>query len=69
MIPESNKIPSFRNKHNRLIYSGKFHEDWYTEEIISATKKLNQDDSRIHTQIVGDKFQERLREKKKPRTN
>lgn len=64
MIPESNKIPSFRNKHNRLIYSGKFHEDWYTEEIISATKKLNQDDSRIHTQIVGDKFQERLREKK-----
>lgn len=63
MVPESAAIPSFRNKHNRLIYSGKFHEDWHTEEIISATKKLAASDTRIHTQIVGDKFQERLREK------
>ncbi|MBC1794258.1 glycosyltransferase [Listeria booriae] len=63
MVPESDSVPSFRNKHSRLIYSGKFHEDWYTEEIISATKKLSALDSRIHTQIVGDKFQERLRER------
>ncbi|MBC2306168.1 glycosyltransferase [Listeria booriae] len=63
MVPESDSIPSFRNKHSRLIYSGKFHEDWYTEEIISATKKLHAMDTRIHTQIVGDKFQERLRER------
>lgn len=63
MVPESESIPTFRNKHHRLIYSGKFHEDWHTEEIISATKKLVDMDSRIHTQIVGDKFQERLREK------
>ncbi len=63
MIPNFEATPSFRNKHFRLIYSGKFHEDWHTEEIISVTKKLAERDKRIHTQIVGDKFQDRLREK------
>lgn len=63
MIPDQKKQPDFRNKHNRLIYSGKFHEDWYTEEIIAVTKKLSTLDRRIHTKIVGDKFQDVLREK------
>ncbi|WP_167630120.1 glycosyltransferase [Listeria valentina] len=63
MIPDNNIQPTFRNKHSRLIYSGKFHEDWHTEEIISVTKKLAARDSRIHTQVVGDKFQDRLRER------
>lgn len=62
MIPNFETFPRFRNKHSRLIYSGKFHEDWYTEEIISATKKLAEKNVRIHTQIVGDKFQDKLRE-------
>ncbi|EUJ20973.1 hypothetical protein [Listeria aquatica] len=40
MIPDfENELPRFQNRHSRLIYSGKFHEDWYTEEIIEATKK------------------------------
>ncbi|MBC1521312.1 glycosyltransferase family 4 protein [Listeria aquatica] len=65
MIPDfENELPRFQNRHSRLIYSGKFHEDWYTEEIIEATKKLAEENSQIHTQIVGDKFQERLREPK-----
>ncbi|WP_088815936.1 MULTISPECIES: glycosyltransferase [Listeria] len=63
MIPDFETIPSFENKHFRLIYSGKFHEDWHTEEIISVTKKLAERDKRIHTQVVGDKFQDRLRER------
>ncbi|MBC1399044.1 glycosyltransferase [Listeria fleischmannii] len=63
MIPNFGDVPSFRNKHSRLIYSGKFHEDWHTEEIISVTEKLATRNSRIHTQIVGDKFQDRLRER------
>lgn len=63
MIPDlENELPRFQNRHSRLIYSGKFHEDWYTEEIIEATKKLAKENPQIHTQIVGDKFQERLRE-------
>jgi glycosyltransferase involved in cell wall biosynthesis len=64
MVPLPEKQPEFRNKHYRLIYSGKFHEDWYTEEIIKVTKKLALLDSRIQTKIVGDKFQDVLRENK-----
>lgn len=63
MIPEPIKQPDFRNKHYRLIYSGKFHKDWYTEEIIKASKKLTLLDNRIQTKFVGDKFQDVLREK------
>lgn len=64
MIPDINEIPSYNNNSNRLIYSGKFHEDWYTEEILSVAKRLKEKKSDITIQIVGDKFQERLREKK-----
>lgn len=63
MIPDPVGQPDFRNKHYRLVYSGKFHEDWYTEEIIKVTKKLSLLDDRIKTTIVGDKFQDALREK------
>ncbi|EGO2713205.1 glycosyltransferase, partial [Enterococcus faecalis] len=63
MIPNPTKQPDFRNKRYRLIYAGKFHEDWYTEEIITVTKKLSLLDDRIKTKVVGDKFQDVLREK------
>lgn len=63
MIPEMKTAPSFQNKHSRLIYSGKFHENWHTEEIISVAQKINKKNSEIKIQIVGDKFQDRLRER------
>lgn len=65
MVPDNPEIPSFRNQHNRMIYSGKFHVDWYTEEILSAVQKMRQTNPEITYQIVGDKFQDVLRTKER----
>ncbi|MBC2390711.1 glycosyltransferase [Listeria booriae] len=57
MIPNIVEKPRFKNHHNRLVYTGKFAKDWYTEEIITAASKLRTD---ISVQIAGDKFQGEL---------
>lgn len=57
MIPEINKDEvKFKNKRNRLIYSGKFCEDWNTEKILDACEDLIVDDASISLTIVGSKF-------------
>lgn len=66
MIPDYEiKRPIFSNRHNTLVYAGKFHEDWHTEEIIAAATVFKQEEVAIKFHIVGDKFQDRLRERDK----
>ncbi|MBC1403221.1 glycosyltransferase family 4 protein [Listeria booriae] len=62
MIPAQPITPDYRNRHNQLIYSGKFAEEWYTEEIIRAAKQMTDKD--VTFCIVGDKFQGELRARK-----
>lgn len=57
MVPNIVEKPDFKNRNNRLVYTGKFAKDWYTEEIIEASSKLGMD---ISVQIAGDKFQGEL---------
>ncbi|WP_036102576.1 glycosyltransferase, partial [Listeria riparia] len=62
MIPAQPITPDYRNRQNQLIYSGKFAEEWYTEEIIRAAQQLTDKD--VTFCIVGDKFQGDLRARK-----
>ncbi|GGE56693.1 glycosyl transferase [Pullulanibacillus camelliae] len=64
MIPKPQKEPNFKNTHDRLVYSGKFAADWYTEEILNAFARLAQTDSGLTLSVVGDKFQGDLVQKK-----
>ncbi|WP_239257192.1 glycosyltransferase [Listeria ilorinensis] len=59
MIPAQPVTPDYRNRHNQLIYSGKFAKEWYTEEILQAAAHLAEKD--VTFCIVGDKFQGELR--------
>lgn len=61
MVPNGTVEPSFRNKNDRLVYTGKFATDWYTEEIVEAASEL---DGNITVGIAGDKFQGELTAKK-----
>ncbi|MFD2627847.1 glycosyltransferase [Oceanobacillus kapialis] len=61
MIPDyTEEKPDFKNVNNSIVYTGKFAEDWYTEEILTAFEKLNNIDSTITLNIAGDKFQGNL---------
>ncbi|MBC2149677.1 glycosyltransferase family 4 protein [Listeria booriae] len=61
MVPNITSEPSFRNRNDRLIYTGKFATDWYTEEIVEVASEL---DEKITVGIAGDKFQGELAAKK-----
>ncbi|MBF8808480.1 MAG: glycosyltransferase family 4 protein [Enterococcus lacertideformus] len=63
MVPNVEETPQFQNKNNQLVYAGKFHEDWHTEEIIQAAINMEERQKEINFLIIGDKFQDRLREK------
>ncbi|AND73247.1 MULTISPECIES: glycosyltransferase [Enterococcus] len=63
MVPNVEETPQFQNKNNQLVYAGKFHEDWHTEEIIQAAINMEERQKDINFLIIGDKFQDRLREK------
>ncbi|WP_052345752.1 glycosyltransferase [Paucisalibacillus sp. EB02] len=65
MIPDYNEVPEFKNRNSSLVYSGKFAQDWYTEEIIDAYKKIKKQDTNIKLNIAGDKFQGELIARKK----
>lgn len=61
MVPNGAAQPSFRNENDRLVYTGKFAADWYTEEIVEAASEL---EGNITVGIAGDKFQGELTAKK-----
>lgn len=61
MVPNMTAEPSFRNQNDRLIYTGKFAADWYTEELLELAPKL---DKNMMIGIAGDKFQGELAAKK-----
>lgn len=63
MIPNITSQPYFFNKRNRVVYAGKFHEDWHTEEILDSAQKFSFSQNQMKFFFVGDKFQDRLREK------
>ncbi|EGO5074369.1 glycosyltransferase family 4 protein, partial [Enterococcus faecalis] len=63
MIPNITSQPYFFNKRNRVVYAGKFHEDWHTEEILDSAQKFYFSQNHVKFLFVGDKFQDRLREK------
>lgn len=60
MIPDYEDLPDFTNHHNRIVYTGKFAEGWYTEEMLSAFKQLHEKDPLTELFIAGDKFQGEL---------
>lgn len=61
MVPNITSEPSFRNRNDRLIYTGKFATDWYTEQIVEVASELGE---KITIGIAGDKFQGELAAKK-----
>lgn len=63
MVPNVKSQPYFFNKRNSIVYAGKFHEDWYTEEILDSAQNLSFSQNQIKFNFVGDKFQDRLRDK------
>lgn len=65
MIPNIEKVPNFYNKRNQLIYAGKFHEDWHTEQIIDVAQTFQYIHPNVKFLIVGDKFQDALRKPEK----
>lgn len=65
MIPDySNEQPTFKNINNSIVYTGKFAEKWYIEELLDATEKIRSIDSTIEINIAGNKFQGGLIPKK-----
>lgn len=65
MIPNlSENLPEFINKKNRLIYSGKFSENWYTYNILKSCENLINSDSSISLTVVGNKFNSDINNKK-----
>lgn len=57
MIPKINKEEiKFMNERNRLIYSGKFCENWNTEKILNACEEIISSDESVSLTIVGNKF-------------
>ncbi len=58
MIPNPvESQPPFENKHNQLVYAGKFARNWNILEIIKVLKKLEQETFPVRACIVGSKFQ------------
>ncbi|MFS7003929.1 glycosyltransferase [Carnobacterium maltaromaticum] len=69
MIPNINKQPTFKNNGNKIIYSGKFAEDWYTEEMLDIVEALDSENYPFEFMIAGDKFQGALTNKKESIVN
>lgn len=64
MIPNITKQPIFKNNGNKIIYAGKFAEDWYTEEMLGIAESLDSENYPFEFMIAGDKFQGTLTSKK-----
>lgn len=57
MIPDIDKIPEFENINSSLVYTGKFAEQWYFNEMLDCFDIVRERDSVINLNIAGDKFQ------------
>lgn len=64
MIPEVNKEElKFKNKKNRLIYSGKFSEKWNSYRILKACQKIIENDASISLTVICNKFHKDIEDK------
>ncbi|WP_051456757.1 glycosyltransferase [Brochothrix campestris] len=64
MIPNITEQPRFKNNNNKLIYTGKFAEEWYIEELLDIVDGLTQAKVSIDLSIAGDKFQGPLNDRR-----
>lgn len=63
-ITDAEEFPIVKNNHFSIVYTGKFAQEWKTEEMIDVFKRVNEKDSAITLNVAGDKFQGALIDKK-----
>lgn len=69
MIPDYLEKPSFKNKNNSIVYTGKFAKDWYIEELLNGFEKIISEDNSIYLNVAGNKFQGELTDHKERLSN